>query len=332
MPVPETDQQWLDAVDRLQPVPAAYRVGTISLTEAAKQLGCSVEQVAALIEAGLPAEQTPDGPMLDYHDVSNIGLVSGTGKSLAEQSERRLMRMAAGSPDAWLAERSWRIKLIAECTADDCTGEPPAAPAPELLDGRLRQLDRDSGQSCEAIAEFDTRGGHDEPRTAAVRAVFDELFTGLTTGYYQFSWLPRTLRAEPAVAARHRMVDCVVAAWLMRERAAGAGLQARTRKGYLLGMIGVEHAWTEVLEEGRWLPLDPILAFLALRQPASNPEFTSFCRGSVHNRLLGWPAAADEPLTEHACAHGGRLQESCRQLPAAQPAPPAAVATAGRES
>lgn len=310
----ETWPAWLAALARLRRVPDAYYRATLGAAEAAKQLGTDVGTVLALVEAGLPAEQADDGPRLDYHDVANLGLAAQLGRSLAELAEGRMLRMAAGPREGWLKERTWRIRLGAPCEADGCAGELPAAPAPELFGGTLLDFTPSPDAGHEAIATVVTRGELAEPRTAAVREVYDELLAGLDDGAYQFGWLPHRLRAVPATAAAYGMADCQVAAWIMERRAREAGLEARTRKGYVLGMVGVEHAWTEVREDGRWLPLDPVLAFLARRHRASNPEFTDFCRGSVHNRLLAWPAAAEEPLTPHECAHGGRLAFSCNQL------------------
>ncbi|MGK5630180.1 transglutaminase domain-containing protein [Streptomyces sp. URMC 123] len=315
----EARRHWREAVARLRPVPAAYRRPALDTAEAAKQLGCERALVEELVAEGLPATATERGPLLDYHDVMNLGLASGLGGSLAEQAERRCMRMATGRVADWLLERTWRIRLGAPCTAPGCAGARPAPPAPELLGGRLLEYTPSDGVPHEATAVVVTRGRLDAPRTAAVREIHDTLLTELTSGAYQFGWLPRALRAAPAEAAGHRMVDCVVAAWLMRRWAEAAGLPARTRKGYLLGLVGVEHAWTEVLEEGRWLALDPVLAFLARRRPPSSPEFTDFCRGSVHNRLLAWPSAAEEPITEHRCAAGGHLAHSCHHIPSTAP-------------
>ncbi|MHC3470257.1 transglutaminase domain-containing protein [Streptomyces sp. 7R007] len=310
----EVPDIWLEALKRLRPVPEEYFRATVDVAEAARQLGVPAETVYGLVEAGLPAEERCGGPRLDYHDVANLGLTAAQGRSLAELAEARMLRMAAGEPSGWTAERTWRLRLAAPCDAEGCPGERPTAPEPELLDGRLLDL-TDDGQ-----ATVLTRGLGDAPRTAAVSAVYDELLARLDDGTYQFGWLPHRLRETPATAAAYGMVDCRVAAWIMAHRARAAGLEARTRKGFVLGLVGVEHAWTEVFEQDRWLPLDPVLAFLARRHKASHPAFTDFCRGSVHNRLLAWPVAAEEPLVPHACAYGGRVTLTCHQL-TTRPAP-----------
>ena len=316
---------WLEAVETLRPVPERYFAPTLDVAEAARQLGCVTDVVEELVRAGLQSTDSADGPLLDYHDVMNVGMAARTGRSLPEQAERRCMRMAAGDPRKWIEPRTWRVRLGAPCTEPGCAGAVPTPPAPGLLGGELLEYQPSDAAAHEADAVVITRGNLDEPRTRAVREVYDEVLSGLTTDTYRYSWLPHALRAEPAKAAELGMVDCVIAAWIMQQHAEAAGLEARTRKGYLIGLVGVEHAWTEVLEEGRWLPLDPILAFLALRQPGSDPGFTDFCRGSAHQRLLAWDRRADEPITDHACERGGRIAYRCSQLPGAAPAPRAAA-------
>ncbi|MBC3988216.1 transglutaminase domain-containing protein [Streptomyces sp. AC563] len=304
-------------VERMIPVPAGHRDARLDVDEAAHQLGCDSELVELLVAAGFPAEETPRGPRFDYHDVMNLGLQSGTGKSVAELGERSCMRLATGRPESWTTARTWRVRLAASVEGSPETVVVPLPPAPKVLGGELLAWQADVDGPGTAEARLTTRGLVDSPRTDAVRDIHDQLLDELATGVYQYGWIPGTLRAEPRTALAHRMADCVVSAWLMRERAEEAGLRARTRKGFLLGLIGVEHAWTEVYEEGRWLVLDPVLAYLGGRQRNTAPEFADFCRGSIHNRVLAWDRTAEEPLADHVSANGERILVDCRPLPLA---------------
>jgi hypothetical protein len=320
--------QWLVAIERLRPVPPPYFRPTLDVTQAARRLGCDSGLVEELVRAGFRADETPEGLRFDSYDVMNLGLAAGLGGSLAEQTEQRCLTMAAAAPDEWLAPRTWRIRLGAPCTAPECPGETPAPPEPGLLGGRLLDYQKSDRSPSDAVAVVATRGRDDEPRTPEVRRIHDELLSGLISGRYQYSWLPHALRSDPKAAVAYGMVDCTVASWLMRRWAREAGLEARTRKGYLLGLVGVEHAWTEVFEEGRWLVLDPVLAFQALRRAPGDPRaaaaFGAFCRGSVHNRLLAWPGSAGEPFAEHRCAAGGYIAYRCGRLPLAAATRPVA--------
>ncbi|MEV7022097.1 transglutaminase domain-containing protein [Kitasatospora sp. NPDC093558] len=313
---------WLPAVDRIIPVPDEYRSPRLDLAEAARELGTTEELLELLVGAGLPAAETADGPRFDYHDIMNLGLSTGLGRSLAELGERQCLRLAAGQPQAWLTERTTRIRLTATCSAPGCDGTPPLPAAPRPEGGRLDGFAADPNEPGSVIATVTTVGAADAPRSETVRRIHDDLLDLLLTGEYQYSWLPDALRERPATAWENRTVDCVIAAWRMREQARAAGLEARTRRGFLLGLVGVEHAWTEVLEDGRWLPLDPVLAFLASRHKASNPDFSRFTCGSFHNRLLAWDRSIEQSLADHTCPHGGRVRVDCRQLPPAPPSSP----------
>ncbi|MGW0768601.1 transglutaminase domain-containing protein [Streptomyces sp. NPDC002676] len=308
---------WLPAVERLVAVPEAFRSPQLPHEEAARELGIDGDLLEHLVGAGFPAENTPDGLRYDYHDVMNLGLQSRAGRSLAELGERQCMRLAAGTPDQWLTERVTRIRLTATCSAPGCTATAePAAPSPGLFEGQLTEWSRGDGQPGSMLATVTTRGHRDTPHTEAVRRIHDDLLDRLVSGEYQYGWVPESLRARPATAIAHRTVDCVVAAWQMQQWAEEAGLRARTRRGFLLGLVGVEHAWTEVFEEGRWLPLDPVLAYLGSRHQTTHPEFADFTRGSVHNRLLAWDRSVDDSLADHHCPTGGHVRVDCRQLPA----------------
>jgi len=310
---PSLDTHWLPALDHLVPVPAAFREVSLDLPTAARELGCSPEVLTALVAAGLPAEHGSDGPRFDPHDVMNLGLLSGTGRSSAELGERRLMRLATGTAAEWVIERNWRIAFSASCSAAGCTDVArPVRPAPELLGGRLTQWRADLADPSAVQAVLSTRGRLDTVRTGAVREIYDDLLDALRTGHYRYGWVPRKMSADASVDV-FGMMNCMVAAASMRDRAAAAGIAARIRRGVLLGFVGVEHAWTEVLEEDRWVALDPVLGLLAGRTPGSNPEFADFCRGSLSNRLLTWDG--DGALTEHRCSAGGLASLSCRPTP-----------------
>jgi Transglutaminase-like superfamily len=307
---PRLDTRWRPALQRLVLVPAEHRAASVDLPSAARELGCGPDVLSALVDAGLPA---PDG-RLDLHDVMNLGLLSGTGRSTAELGERRLMSVATGDPAGWLGERRWRIAFSAQCPQPRCAAPArPLPPAPELAGGRLHGW---HPASAEAEAELSTRGRRDEPRTTAVRAVHDDLLAALTAGRYRYGWVPASMTAPEAAALG--TVNCVVAAELLVAAATEAGIEARTRTGMLLGLVGVRHAWTEVREEDRWLPLDPVLAYLAGRTPGSNPQFAGFCRGSTANRLLPWDLPARAGIVEHDCALGGQAVLGCRPRPATE--------------
>ncbi len=110
--------------------------------------------------------------------------------------------------------------------------------------------------------------------------------------------VPESLRMAHQQAWQLGMADCIVVSRLLAERIRTLGLPARARRGYLLGLVGSDHAWCEVHEGGRWQPLDAVFAFAAaggapdrnLRVDA--PAFAEACFGGRFNRLL--PCTADD--------------------------------------
>jgi hypothetical protein len=133
-------------------------------------------------------------------------------------------------------------------------------------------------------------------RDPLIRALFDETVADLTSGRVVYQSVPEPLRARPETAWRLGMADCVVAARVLAGRARGLGLPARARRGYLLGLVGSDHAWCEVYEDGVWRPLDAVFAFVAAGGggrdlAAKAPGFAGACCGGRFNRLL--PCVAD---------------------------------------
>lgn len=308
--------RWLAALDRLVRVPEPYRRAELDAARARRLLGCTDEVLADLTAAGLSCRD-PDGTArFDYVDLMNLGLLSGTGCSLPELSERQCMRIAAGPPQAWLPERTWRLRLEARCGVDESCPAPIDVhrPAGVASDCRNWQVTT-TGSGVTVDATVTTTGAAGSVHTSAVRDMFTELVGGLTSGGYTYAWLPRQLGLDVDSALANRTLDCVATSLLLDRWCRQAGVPVRTRTGFLIGMVGVEHAWLEVHEDGRWLPVDPLLAYLASRHPTSHPAFAEFCLGSRSNRVLGWDRPAGAQLADHDCPSHGRVSVSCRQLP-----------------
>ncbi|HZB50355.1 MAG TPA: hypothetical protein VE547_14790 [Mycobacteriales bacterium] len=82
-------------------------------------------------------------------------------------------------------------------------------------------------------------------------------------------------------------------------------------------------------QDGAWLPLDPVLAFLDRRVNTrrAGVDLAAFCRGSLVNRLLPLPYERGRPLARHDCPAGGTpvlavLAHSPRPTPSAGAAGP----------
>ncbi|MFG2328722.1 transglutaminase domain-containing protein [Streptomyces sp. NPDC048604] len=314
---------WLPAVERLAAVPQGYRRVDVGVRGAARILGVDEGAVRRLVAAGLPARAGGEGPLMDRYDLINLGLLSGSGRSVPEAAERRWTGQAAGPPGDWTAPRALRLALSTHCSVR-CAGPPPASPpVASLASGttavrRWRSLE----PGGRVLADVTLRGRSRRVRSRAAREVFDELYAALAAGRYRYARLPAALAAAPERALAAGVLDAVTAALVMAGQARAAGLEARIRSGFLLGpgdvsyrSAALRHTWAEVREAGHWLPLDPVQAYRAARNPGAHREFTDFCRGSRPNWLLPWAYGTPAAPAPHPCAEGGRAVTSCRQLP-----------------
>ncbi|GAA3203648.1 transglutaminase domain-containing protein [Actinocorallia longicatena] len=311
-------RSWTSAARRLIPTPEPYRRPDVGRAAALRLLDCDEATLDLLLSAGLPATGTGRDLWFDRYDLINVAVHGGTGRSVPEAAQRFLLRYADGPRDGWTAPRSWTLRWMLACADPGCTGTwRIRTPVPELFGGRLEAQDarqtapgviEATGGRVRLTAGLVTGGFRAEVRSSLARKLFDELLDELETERLRYQWLPPGLNTDAAAAVRHGAVDCVAAALVLAERARDCGLNARTRRGRMLGMLAVDHSWAEVQDTGgRWLPLDPIFALLggAGRVGAAGAEFREFCAGSVPSRFLPWDRAAGEPLAEHECAAGG---------------------------
>ena len=312
--------RWLRALEDLVPTPAEYRERAVGEPEALDVLRCGPAVLASLVEGGLPVVGTdPDGgPLFDFHDLINVGLHSGTGTSLGEMGERVLLRFAAESPERWLGPRRWAVEVDHVCQAPDGleAAWSAARPAPEVADGRCERWDvvPPSGPDrpspppggrvsvLQLAGVVEVSGRRLSVVAVPVRDLYRQWLGDVLGHRLRFQWLPGPLRLDAEEAHRRRLTDCVSAALMLRRQVEELGFESRTRKGHIVGLMSVEHAWVEFRDaDGVWKFLDPILAVVAHRAGTPRPEFDDFCLGSIGNRLIPWDRGAQEALAVHQC-------------------------------
>ncbi|CAM4463193.1 transglutaminase [Nocardia ninae] len=281
--------------------PAELAVFDTTVSEAAEVLRCDTEQVAALASEGLQHRLDPlRGMLFDYADVVNAGACSGSDLSVPELAQRLLMRFAAGTPQSWLRPITWTVTVhlpvgrqgvlaaavpdrradgIEALDAPDSDIPPPTVPA-----GR---------QSAPYRVRVRLSGQRYDIENTAVRAAFDEHLEAFRSGRVVYQTIAESLRADHRRAWDLGIADCVVTSAVLADRLRDCGSRVRTRRGYLLGLLGSDHAWTEVYEHGHWRPLDVVFAHLA---PDGAGEFRQACCGSRFNRLLPCAVEAGAPL------------------------------------
>ena len=135
----------------------------------------------------------------------------------------------------------------------------------------------------------------------AVRPIWDGVVGPLVTGEVGFQAVAEPLRRDHHRAWALGTADCIVASKVLADRLNEAGLSARVRRGYQLGLYGSDHAWCELFEDGEYKPLDPMFSYLghvgapALGLPPS-PAFAEAAYGGRFNRLLPFVGQDAEPL------------------------------------
>jgi transglutaminase-like putative cysteine protease len=317
-------------------VPADAARYTADLPFAARLLRCEEQWLARLVRA-LPCETDPErGPLYEYVDLVNAVTFSGSGRTYPELAFRFQVKFATEPERSWYEQRTWRLAVHTPADGSGGTGPYRFAPldpdAPGVVVHEAVREHASGGESGhelgyelvreqaeDGFAVTVTLDGarlpvHDSLALAAWAAQQGEFARGEVT----YQTVAEPLRTDAERAWELGMADCVVASKVLAARLRAAGLEARARRGYLLGLVGSEHAWCELYEDGRWRPLDPVFAF-ATSGLGTDPRFLDLpafaraCRGGRFNRLVPCLVQDAGPL-----AHDGAR-------PAPAWAPPAVV-------
>jgi hypothetical protein len=298
------------ALDQFLQVPAPFARYDVGIDAVAQLLAVDQEQVAELAAHGLPYGRDVDaGLLFDYNDVLNLAMYGSQSKqSIPEMALRFLLRFAAGPPAGWYQPKQWLVQVRAPkppagalaATAGQVVIEQPDFAAPGVAALDLDANPESAGPPIQAPgykAAVRLTGAEGTVRSDLARAGFQDLVDALGSGQIVYQAVAEPLRMRHDSAWGLGMADCVVVARLLAERLRRGGLRARARRGYLLGLVGSDHAWCELYEDDQWKPLDVVFAHLSGAGAASKnlkpaPEFSAACCGSRFNRLL--PCVGDE--------------------------------------
>ena len=298
-----------DPVTTFKVVPTEYAEYGTPAGLAARMLRLTTDELRELADGRIPSRQGPDGELrYEFADVYNLAATAGTGTSVFELGLRFLMRFAAEQPERWIEERAWRVSIVPPA------GQPLSARAldtgsPQVLDASGHPQEQSAAGDDEyydlgpsgVSYQVRLRGRQDSIDSEAVRSEYQRVFSALVEKQVSYQTVPELMRAEPALSWDSGVADCVVASRVLANRLTSIGHRARARRGYLLGLLGSDHAWTEVFEGGRWKQLDPVAAVLAtnaLRPLGFQPHaaFQDACLGWSFNRFLPCRTSAAEPL------------------------------------
>jgi hypothetical protein len=291
------------ALGRFHFVPADSAHYDTGVPAAATLLRTLPERIVELAARGLPSRDGDDGrPLFDYADLMNVGRFCGSGLTTPEMNPTYLMRFVTGPSSGWLDPRDWLLKVklpekepgrfllrVPELTAPGIT--PLAADGIRWPAGNP-EFDTDSYQAAIRVT-----GALDQVAHEGAREVYRQMLADLDSGRVTYQVVGEPLRLDHHRAWELGMADCMVVSRVIADRFRDLGLTARARRGYLLGLVGSEHAWCEVHEDGRWKAVDVGFAHIPLgltlkQRPPQAAEFVAACFGTRFNRLV--PCVAED--------------------------------------
>ncbi len=268
--------------------PAAHRSPDTDRVAAAQMLACDDRALDELVHKGLPVG---DDGRFDSRELFNLGLHSGTGRTVPEQAFAYSLRWMRGTTESLLAPRRSTFALSSSC---DC-GEPSTLASPGTYDGAVLDLVRDA-HSVTALVH--TQGAVAPLVSPALRAVVSE-FAALGVRWVK---LPDALREDETLVRTHRVATCESASRYLAAQCTAAGLTATTRIGWVIGMLDLVHAWVEVTDDdGVTKVVDPIFTLFASTIKDANPALTDPLTTLRTNRLIPTALGVGDRVAAHPC-------------------------------
>lgn len=327
---------WLSSLERLYAVPHGFRNEVIDRSSALEMLRCGEGVLDELLAAGLPHSGDRGAEFFDRHDLVNLGLYSRSGSSVPEETMRYALRWMSEPPEVWLRPKRWNFSVELSCpdarACEDPCSLTLARPWPELNGGATEHFDL-AGDGVRFTAEdvigrgasnlvargvLVTRGERREIKSRQLREIVSEY----SHGTHRWARLPEAVQWDPARVLPHGIAPCIAACLDLERKCRAAGFEARTRRGWIMGMLDLAHSWLEVVDEDEQIKIvDPAFSILA-RDHAGDPHpaFQEACLGWALNRLMPTRHRADQPLMTHTCAGVTRTPSARTMIQLAGPA------------
>ncbi len=308
---------WLEALERLRPVPTGHCDEQISRAQALLLLRCGEDVLNELCDRGLPHKGAPPEEHYDGSDLMNLAYMSKSNRSLPELGASFVSRIAHATPRDWVSLHRWILQTYALTAHRAGHGDDPSwsflRPTPERFGGSCLEweeggvlplpkttaaLDGVASSTISLTGRVLTRGEVRVVRSSVLRELYREVLETI-----EFFVLPASLETDVETIVSLKRADCVGVSVLLEHECRRAGYRATARRGYLLGLLGMgDHCWLEVLDDdGRIKILDPSLPMVARTSSRPTPAFTAFCLGSISNRLLPFDCRVDEQIVEYRC-------------------------------
>jgi hypothetical protein len=269
-------------------IPPEHHIGDTDRTAAKQTLGCTDDTLDLLVHNGL----TTSDDRYDSRDLFNLGLHSGTGKTVPEQAFAFTLRWMRASTEDLLASRTSRFDLKLSC---DCETATFAAPRCDLYGGEVREV-----------------GTTDTSRTATIRTegklaplvspTLRDLVREFAALGIRWVKLPDALRDNESLLTEHRVATCESASRYLARRCEETGLKATTRIGWVIGMLDLVHAWVEVTDDdGETKIVDPVFSLFATTVTNANPLLTDPTVALRTNRLIPTDLPVGGRVAHHDC-------------------------------
>lgn len=280
----------------------------VDRSRAMSLLRCDDQALDRLIADGLPSLTHDGSPRFGYCDVMNAGLYHGSRFTVAAIAERYLVQFCRQDVRTWAAPRRWSLSVQVTCPqgcrADD-RGRLPVPDTGCLLDPADSWAADGDGPAARWRLQVRSIGRPGSVTSPIVRDIYRGALDDLETHQVRYQYLPRALRRDAAAARSMGVGDCLSVAMSLHDACTEVGVPSRLRRGYLLGLMPIEHIWLDAQDDdGAFKPLDPVLAALAKRSAAAG-EADEFFIGSTPATLVPWPGHHARPIFTAGCEHSG---------------------------
>lgn len=281
------------SLDGMYLIPPEHHVPDTDRVTATVVLGCDDRTLDALVHSGL----TVRDDRFDGRDLFNVGLHSGTGRTVPEQAFAYSLRWMRSSAEALVEPRRLGFTLTANC---ECPDVALAMPRPDRYGGTVDPApEADVVAAARITATIRTEGRAAPLRSPVLRGLVEE-FAALGVRWVK---LPDALRDDESLVTTHRVATCESASRYLAARCQAAGYPATTRIGWVVGMLDLVHAWVEVTDDdGETKVVDPIFSLFATGVPGANPLLTDPAVALRTNRLVPTALAVGGRVARHDCA------------------------------
>lgn len=305
---------WLESLRNLLIIPEDLRDEWVTRAGALEMLQCGPDTLDLLLREGLPHGGEPGEERFDRFDLVNLALYSGSGTSVPEKTMRFALRWMHADPQTLYRPQRWDCSVALTPPPGDEDADPAgmewnlATPRPELHGGWTESLT--AGPEGAVIGEKDitvsgttgltasgvvvTSGEHRVIRSPRLR----EIVTAYGPDRYRWGRMPEEMQWRKEVVLSQGYASCISVCMELAEQCRAAGFEARTRRGWIMGMLDLAHSWLEVVDEdGLIKTVDPAFVILADHHAETpHPDVFEAFNGSLLNRLMPTDHFADEPV------------------------------------